>query len=165
MHGISDLVVAVTPPLVHAVKKSAPSADMIIIDAPPGTSCPVIESVRDVDYVVLVAEPTPFGLNDLKLAVEMCRTLGLRFAVVVNRVGIGDDRVHRYCKDEGLEILQEIPDDRKIAHAYSRGMLVCEIYEDYRELFLQLLDKINNIVGLSKKSTSSLVEEDSDAGV
>jgi len=166
VHGISDLGVAVTPPLVRAVKRTAQDADIIIIDAPPGTSCPVIESVREVDYVVLVTEPTPFGLNDLKLAVEMSRTLGLRFAVVVNRVGIGDDRVHRYCKDEGIEILQEIPDDRKIAQAYSRGMLACEVSQDYRKLFEQLLDRINNnMLGLRGKSTSNLVEEDSDASV
>ena len=93
-------------------------ATLVLIDAPPGTSCPVIEAVRGADLVVLVTEPTPFGLNDLRLAVEMVRALGLPFVVAVNRADIGDDRVRRYCDDGGHRHRSlELPDDRRIAEA------------------------------------------------
>lgn len=107
--------------------------DVTLIDAPPGTSCSVIEAVRDSDVVVLVTEPTPFGLNDLRLAVEMVRALGLRTVVAVNRAGVGDDRVQRYCEEEGLEIVLEMPDDRRVAEAYSRGEVMVDAVPDARE--------------------------------
>jgi MinD superfamily P-loop ATPase len=92
-----------------------------IYDAPPGTSCPVIEAAKDADVVILVAEPTPFGLNDLKLAVETMRKLGRRIAVVINRSGIGNDAVDDYCWVEGLTVLARLPNDRRAAELYSRG--------------------------------------------
>ncbi|HUW69782.1 MAG TPA: ATP-binding protein [bacterium] len=92
-----------------------------IYDAPPGTSCPVIEATKDADAVILVTEPTPFGLNDLKLAVETMRTLGKRIAVVINRSGIGNDAVEDYCQAEGLAVLAKLPNDRRAAELYSRG--------------------------------------------
>lgn len=97
--------------------------DVILIDAPPGTSCPVIEAVRGSDLVVLATEPTPFGLHDLRLAVDMVRALGLRCVVAVNRADLGDDGVRRFCDEEGLEIVLELPNDRRIAEAYARGDL------------------------------------------
>jgi len=102
------------------------SVDVVIVDAPPGSSCPVIESVRDADLVVLVTEPTPFGLHDLKLAVGMVRALGLRCVVAINRADLGDDRVHSFCAAEGIEIVLELPNDRRIAEAYSRGELLLD---------------------------------------
>ncbi|MBE0528912.1 MAG: (4Fe-4S)-binding protein, partial [Thermoleophilia bacterium] len=113
-------------PVTKATLARAGGADIVLIDAPLGTSCPVIEAVRGSDLVVLVTEPTPFGLNDLRLAVEMVRALGLRAVVAVNRTGLGDDRVHRYCADEGLDIVLELPDDRRIAEAYARGELLVD---------------------------------------
>jgi len=95
-----------------------------IYDSPPGTSCPVIEAVKDVDFVILVTEPTPFGLHDLKLAVETMRELGKEFAVVINRFGIGNDDVIDYCSQEDIRILAKIPNDRRIAELYSRGELL-----------------------------------------
>jgi MinD superfamily P-loop ATPase len=100
-----------------------PAPEVVIVDAPPGTSCPVIESVRGADVVVLVTEPTPFGLHDLELAVEMVRALHLPFVVAVNRTGIGDDRVEEYCAREGIEIVLRVADDRRIAETYARGAL------------------------------------------
>jgi MinD superfamily P-loop ATPase len=100
--------------------------DVVFIDAPPGTSCPVIEAVRGSDLVVLVTEPTPFGLHDLKLAVAMVRALGLRCVVAVNRADLGDDRVRRFCDAEALEIVLELPNDRRIAEAYARGELLID---------------------------------------
>jgi MinD superfamily P-loop ATPase len=117
----------------------------VILDAPPGTSCPVIATIRDTDFVVLVTEPTPFGLHDLLLAVEMVRELGIPFGVLVNRVGIGDDRVHEFCRREGVPILLEIPDDRRIAVAYSNGRLIVDALPEYRGLFQRLADRLMSV--------------------
>jgi MinD superfamily P-loop ATPase len=133
-----------SPPVIRAVKAAAPDADLVIADAPPGTSCSVIESVRGSDFVLLVTEPTPFGLNDLKLAVEMIRALGLPFGVVINRAGLGDQEVYLYCRWEHIRILAEIPDDRRIAEAYSRGALICEALPDYAESFARLLQEVTH---------------------
>jgi MinD superfamily P-loop ATPase len=112
--------------------KSRDGGDIVLVDAPPGTSCPVIEAVRGSDLVVLVTEPTPFGLNDLRYAVEMVRALGLRAVVAVNRCDLGDDRVHRYCEGEALDIVLELPVDRRIAGAYARGELLVDALPDIR---------------------------------
>ncbi len=95
-----------------------------ILDSPPGTSCPVIEATKDADLVILVTEPTPFGLHDLKLAVETVRHLGKEFTVVLNRFGIGDDGVIRYCEDEGIDLIARIPNSRVIAETYAAGRLI-----------------------------------------
>ncbi len=142
IHGVLDVGEAMSPPVIQAVKQAAPKEGLIIIDAPPGTSCPVIESIRGVDYVVLVTEPTPFGLHDLQLAVEMVRALGLAFGVVINRADSGDDKVRDYCRDNRIPILSEIPDDRRVAEVYSKGEMICAALPDYRQLFQQLLQEI-----------------------
>jgi MinD superfamily P-loop ATPase len=115
-------------PTIRATMAAAEAggADVVLVDAPPGTSCPVIESVRGADLVVLVTEPTPFGLHDLELAVSMVRALGLRCVVVVNCADLGDDRVHRFCAAEGIEIVLELPFERRIAEAYARGELLLD---------------------------------------
>jgi len=110
---------------------------------PPGTSCPVIEAVKGADFVVLVTEPTPFGLNDLELAVGMVRELRLPFAVAINRSDLGDDRVHRYCDEENIEIILEIPDDRRIAEAYSVGSMMSDVLPEYRKKFLDLYESLS----------------------
>jgi MinD superfamily P-loop ATPase len=117
---------AMAPPLIAAVKERAGKGGTTIIDSPPGTSCPVIEAVRDCDIVVLVTEPTPFGLADLVLAVGAVREMGIPFGVVINRSGIGDDRVSEYCSSENIPLLLEIPNDRRVAEAYSRGKTIVE---------------------------------------
>ncbi|MCD4657298.1 MAG: ATPase, partial [Planctomycetes bacterium] len=111
-----------------------------LYDSPPGTSCPVIESIKDVDFVILVTEPTPFGLHDLKLAVDVTKVLGKRFGVVVNRFGIGNDDVLRYCKDENIPILAKIPNERKIAELYSHGSLIYLEVAEVRQQ-LELIEK------------------------
>jgi MinD superfamily P-loop ATPase len=138
IQGRLDVGVAMSPPLIHAVKARLRKGASAILDAPPGTSCPVIATLRGTDFVVLVTEPTPFGLHDLKLAVEMIRELRIPFGVVINRVGIGDDRVHVFCGNEGIPILLEIPDDRRIAEAYSRGELIVEALPEYLAHFERL---------------------------
>ncbi|MBI9019888.1 MAG: ATP-binding protein [Verrucomicrobia bacterium] len=119
--GRLDIGRAMAPPLIRAVKKSADPKTPVLIDCPPGTSCPMITAVKDSDYVILVTEPTPFGLHDLTLAVETMRLLNLPFGVVINRADSGDDRVVTFCQQEAIPLLLQIPESRKIAEACSRG--------------------------------------------
>ena len=142
VQGRLDVGVPMAPPLIRAVKRHIKPGKTAILDAPPGTSCPVISAIGGADYVALVTEPTPFGLHDLELAVEMVRELAIPFGVIVNRVGVGDDRVHAFCAREGIPVLLEIPDDRRIAEAYSRGVLVVDALPEYRGLFCDLFAKV-----------------------
>ncbi len=141
-HGVLNIGEAMSAPLIRQVKAECANEELRIIDCPPGTSCPVIESVRDADTVLLVTEPTPFGLNDLALAVEMVRALKLPFAVLVNRADVGDRKVQEYCRREGIEILAEIPDDRRVAEAYSKGILACEAVPEFRRRIEALLHQL-----------------------
>ena len=131
-----------TPGLIKRVKQEAAKQGYVILDAPPGTSCPVIEAVKDADFVLLVTEPTPFGLNDLRLAVGMVRELKLPFAVAINRSDVGDDQVRRYCYRESIEIVLEIPDDRRIAEAYSVGDMIVDVLPEYRSRFADLYERL-----------------------
>ncbi len=140
--GRLDVGVAMAPPLIRAVKERLQNNLPAVLDAPPGTSCPVIAAIRDADLVLLVTEPTPFGLNDLSLAVDMVRELKIPFGVIINRMGSGDESVHSYCEKEGITILLEIPDDRKIAESYSRGILMVDALPEYRNLFQRLISKL-----------------------
>ena len=146
VQGRLDVGVTMAPPLIRAVRKNLPESGTAILDAPPGTSCPVISAIRDTDFVLLVTEPTPFGLHDLKLSVELVRELALPLGVVVNRYGVGDDRVHDYCRQSDVPILMEIPEDRRIAEAYSRGELIVDALPEYRVIFRELMRKIEDIV-------------------
>jgi MinD superfamily P-loop ATPase len=145
IQGRIDVGIAMAPPLIRAVKARLQNGLPAILDAPPGTSCPVIATLRGTDFVVLVTEPTPFGLHDLKLAVDVVRELGMPLGVVVNRVGIGDERVHMFCSQEEIPILLEIPEDRRIAEAYSRGRLIVDALPQYRGLFQSLIEKTMNL--------------------
>jgi MinD superfamily P-loop ATPase len=149
IQGRLDVGSALAPPLIRAVKAHLQNGVAAILDAPPGTSCPVIATLREADFVVLVTEPTPFGLHDLRLAVNTVRELAIPFGVVVNRVGIGDGRVHAFCREERIPILLEIPDDRRIAEAYSRGRLIVEALPEYRGLFESLIEKTMNLKNVS----------------
>ena len=135
---------AMSPPAIRAVKAASASVDLTILDCPPGTSCPAIEGVRGSDLVLLVTEPTPFGLNDLKLAVEMVRALNLPMAVVLNRFDMGDDQVRQYCIGQRIDILAEIADNRSVAEAYSRGQLACDVVPSFAKQIRALLDRIRN---------------------
>jgi MinD superfamily P-loop ATPase len=126
---------AMAVPLIRALKKKVRPGGTVILDCPPGTSCPVISAIRGSDFVVLVTEPTPFGLNDLRLAVETVRSLALPFGVVINRADVGDDGVRRYCSAEDIPILLELPDERRIAEAYSRGIPAVHALPVMRGLF------------------------------
>ena len=140
--GTLNVGEAMSPPAIRVVKSAAPPADLTILDAPPGTSCPVLETARGCDRVILVTEPTPFGLYDLTLAVEMVRAINVSFAVVVNRADAGDGRVREYCDRNRISILAEIPDDRAVAEAYSRGEVVCEAVPAFRNRIAALLEQL-----------------------
>lgn len=151
--GLLNIGEAMSPPVIRAVKRAAPEAELTIVDAPPGTSCPVIESVRDADYVVLVTEPTPFGLNDLELAVDMVNALRLPFGVVINRADSGDDRTVRFCRDNGVSV-DEIPDSRQVAEAYSRGESAFNAVPGFRDVFLGLLERLSAAVKSASRQAS-----------
>ena len=134
-------------PVIREVKREINDGKTAIIDAPPGTSCPVIASVYGSNYCVLVTEPTPFGLHDLKLMVEVLKEINIPFGVVVNRAGIGDKKVYEYCEKEENPILLEIPYDRKIAELYSRGIPFTQEMPEWRSRFYNLFEKIKEGVG------------------
>lgn len=127
-------------------KENFPDNSLFIYDAPPGTSCPVIESVKEADYVILVAEPTPFGLHDLKLSVKTMRKVGKAFGVVINRHGLGNNDVEQFCKEEQVKVLGRIRNMPEIAKKYSRGELIIEIPEIRREMF-SILTNTEEITG------------------
>ncbi len=141
-HGILDIGQHLSPPLIRAVKNKAPHEGVIILDSPPGSSCPVVESVKDADFVILVTEPTPFGLHDLKIAVQMLIALGKRFAVVVNRFDIANGLIQDYCDRNNIKILAQFPNRRDIAEAYSQGKLLIDLFPEMRNEYLRLFSKI-----------------------
>lgn len=137
---------AMSPPLIRQVKEHIDPTKTVIIDAPPGTTCPVIESVKGSDCCILVTEPTPFGLNDLFLAVEMLKTIGVPFGIILNRSDIGDDCVDIYARENKIPILMKIPFDREIALLYSQGLPIIGNKEAYDSEFKNLIEKITNFV-------------------
>ena len=133
---------AMPVPLIRALKSRVRHDGVVLLDSPPGTSCPVIATMRDSDFVILVTEPTPFGLNDLGLAVQTVRGLGLPFAVIINRADSGDDSVARFCARERIPVLLEVPDDRRVAEAYSRGEIAVEVLPHMHSLFRLLATRV-----------------------
>jgi len=137
---------AMAPPAIRQVREHANADGVVIIDVPPGTSCPVVEAVKDSDFCLLVTEPTPFGFNDLVLAVETVRELGIPLGVVLNRTGGEYNKVEEYCLKENIPILLTIPLDTEIARLYSRGVTLAEGMPETREMFIGLWDKIRKIL-------------------
>ena len=146
IHGILEISEAMSPPLIRAVKDAANNDSITIIDVPPGTSCPVIEAVRGSDFCLLVTEPTPFGLNDLTLAVEMLRVLSIPFGVVVNRSDVGDEKTDEYCQKERIPILLKIPMDRELAVSYSKGTPLVSARPEWKTTFVKLFEDMKRMV-------------------
>ncbi|MDP8264412.1 MAG: ATP-binding protein [Candidatus Aceula lacicola] len=142
-YGKLNIGEAMAPPLIRAVKKHIDPSRIAIIDAPPGTSCPVIESIRESDFCILVTEPTPFGLNDLTLAVEVLFKLKISFGVIINRSDLGDDKTDRFCKDQNIPVLMRIPFQRKIAEGYSKGKTIVETLPEYKGMFQEMFRNLN----------------------
>jgi MinD superfamily P-loop ATPase len=137
IQGRLDVGVSQPVPLVRAVKEET-EGDLVLLDAPPGTSCPVVATIRDSDFVVLVADPTPFGLSDLKLAAEVVREMRLPFGIVINRASEEDAFVRPFAKAEGIPVLAEFPDDRRVATAYAKGIPFVDALPGGRGMFLNL---------------------------
>lgn len=133
-------------PVIKALKRKIDKTKKVIIDVPPGTSCPVIESISGSDYCILVTEPTPFGLHDLRLAVEVVRHLNISFGVVINRDGVGDDKVESFCRKEKIPVLLKIPERKKIANLYSTGVALVNESHEWHEMFGLMYNRIKEEV-------------------
>ena len=152
--GVLNIGEPMAVPVIRQLKAWQPVQDdeVVIRDVPPGTSCPVVESIRGADFVVLVTEPTPFGLHDLRLADQLVRDLELPAGVIVNRDGIGDRQVDDYCREAGLPIMMRIPMDRRIAEALAQGHLLVEAFPEYLPRFQDLYAQIRTLVEASTGS-------------
>ena len=146
VEGDLNLGESMAIPVIKSVKNEIDSEKNVIIDAPPGTSCPVLESITGSDYVILVTEPTPFGLHDLKLAVDVVRRMNLPFGIIINRDGVGDKRVEFYCQQENIPILLKIPHDMQIASLYSNGEPFVLHMPQLKNAFEQLMERIKQEV-------------------
>jgi len=154
---LKTAVGGMSPRLIHALKESA-GPDVTILDSPPGTACSTVETVKDVDLCLLVTDPTPFALHDLKLSVNMCRETGQEPAIVVNRAGLDDRALREYCEKAQLETVGEIPDAREIAEVYSVGDLVVDKRPAYRKHFEQILDAAQTLATQERVAKTGLIE-------
>ncbi len=146
--GLLNVGEPMAVPIIRQLKKwhLPGSGEIVIIDSPPGTSCPVVESIHGADFVILVTEPTPFGLHDLKLAVHLTEELGIPTGVIVNRDGLGDMKVDDFCLEAGLPILMRIPLERKIGEGIATGQHLIEIDSSYGDHFHHLFERIKEIL-------------------
>ncbi len=154
IHGVLDIGQIRSTPLIKAVKQHAPQAELHIIDAPPGTSCPLLETVDGCDLVLLVTEPTPFGLNDLELAVETMIKLNLPYRVLINRAAPDKEpAVEQFCQRTESIIIGRIPDDRRIAESYSNGEMICDSLPEYRQVFKAV---VKDSMSLARRSRDKI---------
>jgi len=153
IHGRLEVGQVMPPPIIKKVRSLTDPDLVTIIDAPPGTSCPVIAAMNGADFVLLVTEPTPFGLHDLKLAVETVRILDIPHGLVINRAGLGNDDVKIYAEKENIPILMEIPFDKEIARIYSNGQMVVDKLPEYKLKFQDLFRKIEQLVEKGGQNT------------
>ena len=142
VYGELNVGEAMAVPLIRAVKDRVKTDKDVVIDAPPGTACSLVASVHKTDYCILVTEPTPFGLHDLKITVQVLKDLGVPMGVVVNRAGLGDKKVYEYCKKEKIPLLLEIPFSKKIAQLYSCGVPFVAEMPEWKEKFRQVRESI-----------------------
>ena len=145
-HGLLNVGEAMATPLIHRLKEDLDADCTGILDAPPGTGCPTIAALAGADVALLVTEPTPFGLHDLRAAVGVARSLGVPAIVVINRAGIGDAGVESYCHDEGIPIALSIPFDREIASLYSEGTVLVDARPEWKRRFLDLASRLKESV-------------------
>jgi len=146
VYGEINVGEALAVPIIAAVKDHIDEKRMVILDSSPGSACPLVETVHGVDFCLLVTEPTPFGLHDLKIAVEVVQLLGIPMGVVVNFAGIGDRGVYDFCEEQGIPIMMEIPFDRRIAELYSKGVPFVEAMPEWRQKFIDLVGQIEEEV-------------------
>jgi MinD superfamily P-loop ATPase len=146
IYGNLEVSKPLAVPVIKAVKNQIGESENVILDSPPGTSCPFVETISGNDYCLLVTEPTPFGLHDLKIAVDVLRKVAIPFGIVVNRAGIGDRKVYDYCKQENIRIMLEIPYQRRIAELYSKGVPFSLEMSEWEEKFQALYREIRESI-------------------
>lgn len=147
VYGELEIGEPMAVPVIRDVKRHIKNGKNVILDSPPGTSCPVIEAVKGSDFCILVTEPTPFGLHDLKITVQVLEDMKIPFGVIVNRAGIGDKKVYEYCREKNIPILLEIPFQRRIAELYSRGVPFSLEMPEWKEKFQILFNEIRKLFG------------------
>ena len=147
--GILEIGEPMATPIIRRLKREMSPDHLTSLDAPPGMGCPVIETLKGADFALLVTEPTPFGLHDLRLAVGVVRELGLPAGVVINRDGIGDDSVESFLEENGIPLLMRIPMDRRIAEAYAEGIPLVRAFPEWKERFVALYEAIASRVGVT----------------
>lgn len=142
--GMMDIGRPMAVPIIAELKEwmLGPGGPGVVIDAPPGSSCPVVESLRGADFVLLVTEPTPFGLHDLQAAYRVTQEVGLPAGVIINRDGIGDQRVEEFCREVGLPVMLRIPFSREIGEGLAQGRSLLEVLPEYRDHFRDLIRTI-----------------------
>jgi len=150
VHGYLDIGRPVAVPIIRQARRGVDayaSDGVVVVDAPPGAACPAVAAMRGADFVLLVTEPTPFGLHDLRAAVQVARDeLGIPVGVVINRDGIGDDDVEHYCADEGIPVLLRIPFDRRVAESYADGIPITQVLPELSDAFRQIYDSMRKVV-------------------
>ena len=142
-HGLLNIGELMVSSIISKLKEKIDKNKITIIDSPPGTACPVIESIIGSDFCILVTEPTPFGLHDLKITVQVLKNLGIPMGVIINRAGIGDRKIYEFCEIENIPLLLEIPFDKKIAELYSCGIPFVVTMPEWKEKFREILNTIN----------------------
>lgn len=152
IHGRLKVGEPMATPIIRMEKSFINTGRTVIMDAPPGTSCPVIETVKGSNFCLLVTEPTPFGLNDLKLTVEMLKQLHIPMGIVINRADVGNNDVHEYCRREEIPILLEIPLDLRIAQLYSEGIPIVRGFPEYRDKFISLFAWIKEVAEVNRNT-------------
>ena len=143
--GLLNVGETMATPIIHALKREIDSSRLAILDAPPGTGCPTIAALHEADVALMVTAPTPFGLHDLKAAIEVARTLNVPTAVVINRAGIGNDQVEKYCDGESIPIVLTIPFDRVIAETYAVGTPLVDAVPSWRKQFIELAERLKEV--------------------
>ena len=142
VQGKLDIGEPISIPILSELKMRIREDMLVILDCPPGASCAVVNSIEGCDYCVLITEPTPFGLHDIKIAVQLVRNMGIPFGVVLNKASINNKPIYDFCQSEAIDILMEIPFSEEIAQSYSKGILPVEINDSWKEKFKELYEKI-----------------------
>jgi MinD superfamily P-loop ATPase len=142
IHGRLDVGKAMSSPLIHALEKYINDDCLVIMDSPPGANCATMSSLKIADRIILVAEPTPFGLNDLKIIVDMVKELKKPFSVIINRYGMGNDKLEEWCLDNNIRITGKIPNDPVIARLYSDGHILVNSSQEYKRIFEDIAAEI-----------------------
>ena len=146
VYGELEVQKPMAVPIIREVKRHIRKDKNVILDSPPGTSCPVIQTLKGSDFCILVTEPTPFGLHDLKIIVQVLETMEMPFGVVVNRAGVGDKKVYEFCEEKTIPVLLEIPYDRRIAELYSQGIPFSEEMPEWKNKFRTLFENVKELV-------------------